>query len=587
MTQKGGTNLTKDVIYIDVEDEITGIIDKVRSSDKKIVALVLPKRAAVLQSVVNMKLLKRAAVDAKKHLVLITAEPGLLPLAGALGVHVAKSLNSRPEIPEAGSRPDESTDSADVEDNQEFHLDGDKTVGELSAAAASSRQASGQSSAPKLPAYSDDTDTLELDDIDTDIPESDSAKSGKSAPSAKAKQGKKFKIPNFNKFRLVLALAGVGVILLGALGYAAVAVWPKAEISIKTDSQAINASAVIALKTGSGVEVDTENNIIPAVMQEVQKTVTEKTPATGEKNIGKKASGEVTIVNCGARPVSIPAGTGVSTSGLTFIMTQSVSLDSGNFTISGTCKSSGSHVGSADMVAQSPGSNYNVNSADFAVAGRNDVKATGSASGGTDEIVKVVTQADIDEAKNKISQQDTSAVQQELAGALNGRGLWAIGATFNQDEPESEVSAEAGDEADEVEVTQTIKYSMIGANQRDIEAIIKARAEEEIDTDNQSITDYGLDEARFSLQSVNQDGADVSVHATVIAGAQLDVDAIKQEVAGKKAGEARDIISEYPGVTNVEVDYSPFWVKSIPKKTDKINVNIEEPQVTREDESST
>ncbi|MFL6594983.1 MAG: hypothetical protein ACJ8HQ_06025, partial [Chthoniobacterales bacterium] len=70
----------KDTIYIDIDDEITGIIDKLKASQSKVVALVLPKRAAVFQSIVNMKLLKRAADSNKKNLVLITAEAGLLPL---------------------------------------------------------------------------------------------------------------------------------------------------------------------------------------------------------------------------------------------------------------------------------------------------------------------------------------------------------------------------------------------------------------------------------------------------------------------------------------------------------------------------
>src|SRR6266545_779348 len=95
------TQAGKDVIYIDIDDEITAIIDKVRGSGEKIVALVLPKRATVLQSIVNMKLLKRTADEAKKHLVLITGEAGLLPLAGSVGLHVAKTLQSRPEIPTA------------------------------------------------------------------------------------------------------------------------------------------------------------------------------------------------------------------------------------------------------------------------------------------------------------------------------------------------------------------------------------------------------------------------------------------------------------------------------------------------------
>ena len=44
----------KQVIYVDVDDEITAIIDKMNSADAKVVALVLPKRASVFQSVVNM-----------------------------------------------------------------------------------------------------------------------------------------------------------------------------------------------------------------------------------------------------------------------------------------------------------------------------------------------------------------------------------------------------------------------------------------------------------------------------------------------------------------------------------------------------
>src|ERR1035437_6548830 len=108
----------KDTIYIDIDDEITGIIDKLSASDGKVVALVLPKRAAVFQSIVNMKLLKRAADSSKKNLVLITSEAGLLPLAGVAGVHVAKTLSSKPEIP-VGPLPLDDTEETVQEDGEE------------------------------------------------------------------------------------------------------------------------------------------------------------------------------------------------------------------------------------------------------------------------------------------------------------------------------------------------------------------------------------------------------------------------------------------------------------------------------------
>src|ERR1035438_6749581 len=122
----------KDTIYIDVEDEITNIIDKLQSSKGKVVALVLPKRATVFQSIVNMKLLKRAADAQKKNAVLITSEAGLLPLAGMAGIHVAKTLNSKPEIPLAPNALDDGVASFG-EDGQELDMPPDpkQTVGAL------------------------------------------------------------------------------------------------------------------------------------------------------------------------------------------------------------------------------------------------------------------------------------------------------------------------------------------------------------------------------------------------------------------------------------------------------------------------
>src|ERR1700758_1329961 len=88
----------KDVIYIDVEDDITAIIGKVKATKEKIVALVPPKRTGVLQSAVNLKLLARTADQSKKRLVIITHNAALSSLAASADIPVAKTLQSRPEI---------------------------------------------------------------------------------------------------------------------------------------------------------------------------------------------------------------------------------------------------------------------------------------------------------------------------------------------------------------------------------------------------------------------------------------------------------------------------------------------------------
>jgi hypothetical protein len=561
---KGGTNTNKDVIYIDVDDEITGIIDKVQSSGKKIVALVLPKRATVLQSVVNMKLLKRAAGESKKNLVLITAESGLLPLAGSVGLHVAKSLSSKPEVPDAPERPSDKPEIVDESgEGEDVALDESRTVGELSGTDPI-----------------DDHETIELDDEAT-------VETAASSKADKLSKLRKFKIPNFNKFRIILALAGVGVLVLSIVGYAAVAVWPKAKITIKTDSETVASSVVLNLKSGEGVALEAEKAIVPAQKQEVKKTLTQEAPATGQQNNGEKAAGTVTMTakNCSslATPKDVPAGTGITTNGKTYITKEKANF-SGSGTFDGSCLNF--QDTGVSIAAQTGGAGFNVTSASFTVAGRSDVTASGSASGGTDDILKVVSQADVDAAKQKITEQDTKPIQQELRAALIGRNLYAIDVTFGVGPPETKLSAEVNTEAETVTVTQTIAYSMFGVKQDDLEKVVGGAVKNDIDTKKQTILSYGLDDAFFSIQGLTADSAMVSMQATAVAGAELHVETIKKQVAGKKAGEARSIISASPGVTDVDVQYSPFWVGSIPKKTNKITIVIEEPETRADDTES-
>lgn len=92
--------MAKDVVYIDVEDDITTIISKVKASSEGIVALVPPNRIGVLQSAVNIRLLERSAKAAQKRVVLITNNQSLAMLAATANIPVAKNLQSKPEMAE-------------------------------------------------------------------------------------------------------------------------------------------------------------------------------------------------------------------------------------------------------------------------------------------------------------------------------------------------------------------------------------------------------------------------------------------------------------------------------------------------------
>ena len=90
----------KDVIYVDVEDDITDVVNKIKSSKERIIAIVPPKGLGIFRSAVNIRLLSRTAQKVDKKIVFITNNPALKTMSAAAKIPVSKTLQSKPEIPE-------------------------------------------------------------------------------------------------------------------------------------------------------------------------------------------------------------------------------------------------------------------------------------------------------------------------------------------------------------------------------------------------------------------------------------------------------------------------------------------------------
>ena len=60
--------------YIDIDEEITSIVDRLKKSKAPEIIIVVPKRALLIQSIVNLKLLKKEADRFGKQLVIVTQD---------------------------------------------------------------------------------------------------------------------------------------------------------------------------------------------------------------------------------------------------------------------------------------------------------------------------------------------------------------------------------------------------------------------------------------------------------------------------------------------------------------------------------
>jgi hypothetical protein len=568
--------MKKTTIYIDIEDDIASMIAKIIAAEQKIVALVLPKRPTVLQSSVNMRLLKQSSDAESKSIVLITTDAQVSRLAGDVGVHISSSLQSKPHIPkDEVPNADESIELTDT--------------GESAPAKASPIVESVDTDAilnPSLPVGvlagidpmdGDDEIDLESEPDDDAGSEPDASDTADEKPPKSPK--KKISVPNFGSFGTKLAL-GLVLLLAGGAGvYWALVVAPKASVVVSTERSTLPATVVVTAQKDLAA-VDADKNLVPASRKEDVQKLTGTFLATGQKDVGTKASGTVTFKNCeNSTSLTIPSGTGVSKGAYTFITQKSVTLSGGTFSGGGSvCTSASSEA--VSVVASASGDQYNIAAGTYTVAGGfGNIVASGQAmGGGTSKLVKVVTDEDIESAKSKVLAGAADNVKGKLTQLLQSSGLIAIDDTFLSTTAAPVPSAPSGAEAPgDISISVSVTSSMLGVKLSDIEPLATKELTKKLNPKTQKIYTTNLSKAAIKItERPNPDSAVISLNLEASVGPLLDKNIIAKSIAGKKAGDAKQIVAANPGVSNVDIRLSPFWVFTVPSKQSKITVVVNE-----------
>lgn len=550
--------MKKTTIYLDVDDDIATIIGRLKSADNKIVAMVLPKRPSVLQSSVNMRLLKRATEESSKNLVLITNDTQIHRLAGEVGMHISQSLQSKPFVPDSLVEPeadevvqDESDPAQPEVFKDDKKIDLSTPVGELT----------------------DDqtTDEIELDNTEESVEEK---------PTEPGAKTKKVKVPNFNTFRIKLAIGVLAIALIGAGLYWAFAIAPKATVTISTATS--DKSARISVVAASNTQtVNEEQSIVPAVKREDKQRLTGTFQATGQKDVGTPAKGTVSFRNCESpSTIVIPKGTGLSRGSVTFITQEEFTLPGATLGSGLSCTST--YQGSVSVAANIPGDQYNYQSGTLlniaSTFGNVTAQTSSNFSGGTTKIAKVVSQEDVDNAKTKILATAADNVKGKLSKLLADQNLLPIEQTYSSTQGEPAPSVKIGDEASgDVTLVIEIASTMLGIKTSDLEPLVLKEIAKQIDQATQKVYDAGLKTAKVDvIERPSAESTKISIAVTSKIGPNINVDVLKKDLAGKRAGEAKQFIEARPGVNRADILLSPFWVSAIPKNTSKTTIIVNE-----------
>lgn len=79
--------------YIDIDEEITSIIERLRASRAKEVVIVVPKRALLIQSIINLKLLKKEADRLGQEVIIVTQDKIGKMMVEKTGIQVEQKID--------------------------------------------------------------------------------------------------------------------------------------------------------------------------------------------------------------------------------------------------------------------------------------------------------------------------------------------------------------------------------------------------------------------------------------------------------------------------------------------------------------
>ena len=556
---------SKDIVYIDVEDDVTSVIGKVRASDQKIVALVPPKNIGSLQSAVNLRLIQKAADSVGKRIVLITSNSGLTALAAGVKIPIAKNLQSKPEIPTAA--PVVSSAEEDV-------INGDELpVGELAAAtneATPAALATVGSAATLAPKPSDDDFTIT--GLPDDLNETATPTAAVAGTSA-TKNAKNSRVPNFGRFRKWFFIGGGLLIAIIAFFVLTNIFWTGARIviSAQTSDQPLDLPVTL---TADGA-TNPDQGTIKAVSKQLKKTASVDFTPTGTKNVGDKATGTVKFTNAGSSSVTIAAGAPLtSTSGLVFTPNADVTIPAAtlSFSCGGICPSSVT----APVTAAVGGTTYN--GASGPLSGTpNGVSAafTTPTSGGSDKTATVVTADDVTAATAKLAASNADAAKSELAGQFDS-GYVVITNSFTSSDATPVSTPAVGAQATTAKLTHDSTYTIVAVSKSEIKTATTASVNAIIaGNPNQKIYNDGSSGASISQFVVSPSGVMTAhIKATGKVGPNINEATLKTQLVGKKAAEITQQIKTIGGVKDVTVSFAPFWRNTAPS-SDKIKISFD------------
>jgi hypothetical protein len=561
----------KKILFVDIDEEIPQIFERVKMVPYAEVYLVVPTRAVILQSVVNLKILKSKLEDIEKTLFLVTNDASGMKLAMQAEIKVFDTMAARQEDAPERSAEDFGTEllkpvsasSNDVSDGLPSRLPKKKSSIFEVVSQVRSREKPGFSLREWWKRMRPSADS-----IDTQA-----------------------SLEFFRAHRKTLS-----TLVLGSLAtflIVAYLVLPGATIVIEPSSDVITRGTNITLEKNPNGPRSLKSYPLSTSID-----LTLQHSATGFKDEGTPAAGEIIVFNKqGAEQVLIASTRFQSSEGIVFRISEDVTVPAGSEVSPGQIKV---HVvaDSVDAGGSPVGARGNLDPTHFILPGLKEDKQSlvyGESlepmSGGTSNGEAFVEEDDLEAARSELEEKlkdaaldalRQKAAEQSSAGPVTLRLLEDSDAIkYGTAVIELPLSL-VGQSMEQFEVKGSLNISGVAYDSSALDEILRQEvilAETpgkqviKINEDSASITllEADLDRSYYKFTAEMQGIEEFEIDPDLEGGLELS-ERIKEHVAGRSVEEALTYIQNLPEVNRVEIHMWPRWAPKIPSLPENIRV---------------
>ncbi|PIP51474.1 hypothetical protein COZ61_00340 [Candidatus Berkelbacteria bacterium CG_4_8_14_3_um_filter_33_6] len=539
----------KEIIYLDVDEELPSIVAKIKNSTQTQIVLVVPKGALILQSLINLKLIKKNADKEKKKISFVTQDQvgkNLLIKTGyqidnSVGVIKDKSSENREEfgaeedVPLVTVHHFQSTNT-EVADEEEIEkkVEEEKKIKEIAGSYQEFNQKKVE--AIKLPR-------------------------------------KKFNL-NFKKLALIILfiLLLFGIIIFG----------PSATVSISVIGEPFKQTEKIEIVEATSKDSLTANQVSGKILT-FEAKAQEDFQTTGKKNVGEKAKATIMVYNSWSTEIQTVAKDSVfKKNDLEFILLSDISVPGATLSLTEGKISTVAGKTSATIEAKEAGDNYNVSSGRFiieSISGEKREKIYGetdkSMTGGSTQEIKIISQEDYNLAVEKLENLAKEEAKNKLVE--QNKELQIFVDAISTETVDKKSSKNIGSEAEKFNLLVKVKATVIGVDANEYKNKFIELIKKQVPEDKSlNLRENDAIEIKIETQDyANKKLSTISNISTQLSP-KLDLEKIKKEIVFKPESIAEDMIKS-DQVEKVIIDLKPAYnpIKKLPIISSRIKVQIE------------